>query len=515
MSVAGLARAHIAFIFFTLLSSHTTAALRSFRKTLREARADFTAADVDGDSYLSFDEFAAFSLEGPRAEGYPDTIDAADGSGGSVLVSSNPAHEVLGRLQEMTQPMLSNKTAFFEGGAATQPRERSLAEQESPEEEEYYTYENTQPYADSDYVETARSPPPPPSLESEDPPLPAPSPPSPDGSCTGTIVDMFLNTESYGSEVSWYVQEDCKGGADFGLEYDDYTSYTFQCCFEAGATFFDMECRDNYSDGWHGGYFEILDNIVCDDFLDGATQTVRVLLVMLPPSPPSPPSPPQSPPLPPEPPSNLVVHIYGDEAYGQRNLTAAMQNMYVATVVLLMDVRFEDPIDTTTVSRQLLVEGACGGHLCVIDGRQQGPLFMIDGGGDLTLSQLAVTNFVSQEGSVMCSLNSPESAYITILGCSMTYNVATADGSLIHSGNGALGVTIISSNITHNQAQGNGGALYLNVNDEPPLSISDSILAHNTARVSGGVMTVLGYSTTIGSVPIHLHRVLMLNNSAL
>ena len=52
---------------------------------------------------------------------------------------------------------------------------------------------------------------------------------------------------------------------------------TAQECCQAPGTY-RLECKDRYSDGWHGGYLEIQGKKYCDDFLGGHLQTVQITI---------------------------------------------------------------------------------------------------------------------------------------------------------------------------------------------------------------------------------------------
>ena len=52
---------------------------------------------------------------------------------------------------------------------------------------------------------------------------------------------------------------------------------TAQECCQAPGTY-RLECKDRYSDGWHGGYLEIQGKKYCDDFLGGHLKTVQITI---------------------------------------------------------------------------------------------------------------------------------------------------------------------------------------------------------------------------------------------
>ena len=81
---------------------------------------------------------------------------------------------------------------------------------------------------------------------------------------------MQLTTVNYGSEISWSLGS-CQSNGGYG----NNAEYTEQCCLTPGN--YNLECKDSYGDGWHGGYLQIGDSDVnlCKDFTEGSSKVVE------------------------------------------------------------------------------------------------------------------------------------------------------------------------------------------------------------------------------------------------
>jgi len=91
------------------------------------------------------------------------------------------------------------------------------------------------------------------------------------GSCQKTTVIVKTTTTRYGNENSWTIGS-CTNEAQF--ENDKTVSQT--CCLATGS--YNLECKDTYGDGWHGGYLEINGKTFCEKFTSGSSKTEVVTI---------------------------------------------------------------------------------------------------------------------------------------------------------------------------------------------------------------------------------------------
>jgi len=84
-------------------------------------------------------------------------------------------------------------------------------------------------------------------------------------------INLKLTTVDWGKEISWTFGS-CSSGDTI---YGDNQDYDINCCQQAGTYVFD--CKDEYGDGWHGGYMNIGGTKVCEDFSDGSSQKQNVV----------------------------------------------------------------------------------------------------------------------------------------------------------------------------------------------------------------------------------------------
>ena len=75
-------------------------------------------------------------------------------------------------------------------------------------------------------------------------------------------ITVTTTTKRYGGENSWSLGHCYGGGYGSNMEYNE------QCCLPSVE--YTLTCRDNYGDGWHGGFIEILSQRYCEDFVTGA-----------------------------------------------------------------------------------------------------------------------------------------------------------------------------------------------------------------------------------------------------
>jgi len=83
--------------------------------------------------------------------------------------------------------------------------------------------------------------------------------------------DVKLTTKRYGSEISWSLGS-CQGNGGYG----NYGEYTEQCCLEPGD--YNLECKDSYGDGWHGGYIEVNGEKYCESFSSGSEKNSQIII---------------------------------------------------------------------------------------------------------------------------------------------------------------------------------------------------------------------------------------------
>jgi len=88
---------------------------------------------------------------------------------------------------------------------------------------------------------------------------------------------LILKTKSWGKEISWKFGS-CESPQGYGQningKYASYKEYTIDCCQPAGI--YELDCKDKYGDGWHGGSIVIGGSEYCKDFLRGHSKKQRV-----------------------------------------------------------------------------------------------------------------------------------------------------------------------------------------------------------------------------------------------
>ena len=65
-----------------------------------------------------------------------------------------------------------------------------------------------------------------------------------------------------------------RGYAENTNGYADNQEFIIECCQPAGT--YELDCKDKYEDGWHGGYIEIGGTEYCKDFTSGSSQKQQV-----------------------------------------------------------------------------------------------------------------------------------------------------------------------------------------------------------------------------------------------
>ena len=87
-------------------------------------------------------------------------------------------------------------------------------------------------------------------------------------------VNIRVKTLRYGNENSWKFGS-CSGPAQ-GSTYSSRKTYNVQCCQPVGT--YELDCKDSYGDGWHGGWIKIGSSKtkLCKNFTDGSNQSQQV-----------------------------------------------------------------------------------------------------------------------------------------------------------------------------------------------------------------------------------------------
>merc|ERR1711990_56373 len=86
------------------------------------------------------------------------------------------------------------------------------------------------------------------------------------GDLEEVCINLKLTTKSWGSEIAWTFGS-CSSKA---TTYGDNQEYDIECCQLAGT--YELDCKDGYGDGWHGGQMEVGGNTLCEDFQEGHSQ---------------------------------------------------------------------------------------------------------------------------------------------------------------------------------------------------------------------------------------------------
>ena len=100
--------------------------------------------------------------------------------------------------------------------------------------------------------------------------MPRPNPPSfrfLDDIC----VEIRLTTKSFANEISWKL-----GSCSNKYAYGNNLVFVQQCCLPPGT--YNLECKDTYSDGWHGGYIEVDGTRYCESFSSGGIMTAEITI---------------------------------------------------------------------------------------------------------------------------------------------------------------------------------------------------------------------------------------------
>jgi hypothetical protein len=78
------------------------------------------------------------------------------------------------------------------------------------------------------------------------------------GDCEANLVSITINTQVWGSEISWNLISDGGAVVASGNGYDSWGSYTEYYCLETGC--YQMVMEDSWGDGWNGAYYTVAGN---------------------------------------------------------------------------------------------------------------------------------------------------------------------------------------------------------------------------------------------------------------
>ena len=87
-------------------------------------------------------------------------------------------------------------------------------------------------------------------------------------------TNVKVVTKKYGYENSWAL-----GTCESKERYQSNKETTQECCQAPGT--YELECKDSYGDGWHGGYLEIQGKKYCDDFQGGRGNHLKTVQVTI------------------------------------------------------------------------------------------------------------------------------------------------------------------------------------------------------------------------------------------
>lgn len=73
--------------------------------------------------------------------------------------------------------------------------------------------------------------------------------------CTGNLVNIYIQTQNWGSEISWSLIAEDGTVAASGSGYSSWNSYYSYACLPAGC--YQMVMNDSWGDGWNGAYYMI------------------------------------------------------------------------------------------------------------------------------------------------------------------------------------------------------------------------------------------------------------------
>jgi len=88
---------------------------------------------------------------------------------------------------------------------------------------------------------------------------------------TTKCFEVKLTTANYGEEISWTLGS-CESDGSYGNDEE----YWQKCCLKPGSYF--LACKDNYGDGWHGGYIEVDGIKYCESFTSGDKETNEIIV---------------------------------------------------------------------------------------------------------------------------------------------------------------------------------------------------------------------------------------------
>ena len=92
---------------------------------------------------------------------------------------------------------------------------------------------------------------------------------------------MKLTTQNWANEIKWKI-----GSCMSNRNYEGRKIYRKQCCLPNGI--YKLTCKDDWGDGWNGGYLDINGQRFCDNFNSHKhEEDITIGSSLVPPTPPS------------------------------------------------------------------------------------------------------------------------------------------------------------------------------------------------------------------------------------
>ncbi len=76
--------------------------------------------------------------------------------------------------------------------------------------------------------------------------------------CDDNSIVVYIETQSFGNEISWSLQNEFGEDVGFGDGYSSWASYSTTLCLADGC--YSLNLNDSWGDGWNGAYYMILGN---------------------------------------------------------------------------------------------------------------------------------------------------------------------------------------------------------------------------------------------------------------
>ncbi|KAK3279979.1 hypothetical protein CYMTET_12170 [Cymbomonas tetramitiformis] len=179
--------------------------------------------------------------------------------------------------------------------------------------------------------------------------------------------------------------------------------------------------------------------------------------------------------------TNSGVTYINSTELGQEQLSEALGNENVHTIILQANLSLEPPLDFPSVNRTLSLEGDCGDLSCLVDGGHGGPLVTINQDGNVTISKLSLKHFSNSDGGVVVA---DSGTIIAIADCNITDCVAEHGGVVYGSDDNVIVIT--DSVVSGNRAEEYGGVVFVNSNNV--IVITNTVVDANVVDKHGGVV---------------------------